>query len=174
MLRSAYVHPIVSADFGHRPLKHGDTKMFRDRVQEALKDFKDRLPVLFPLLTPCGVTIFYVPPRQGGKVDLDNLVRRAIIPAVHEIFKPPVTPATFFRALEKAQPGGPNLAKSLERYRGSPEFHVASYDVLCLPRLDDDPANGSVKLILHDSEPDQTTWSSLDGVLSDWEDHVGK
>jgi hypothetical protein len=51
MLRSVYTHPVISADFGHRPVKEGDSKVFRNSVQEALRKFKERFPVLFPLLT---------------------------------------------------------------------------------------------------------------------------
>ena len=35
------------------------------------------------------MTIIYVPPLKAPKVDLDNLARKAIIPAVHEILEPP-------------------------------------------------------------------------------------
>ena len=76
MLLSAYGHQFVSADFGHRALKEGDSRLFRDRVQTELKTLKDRLPIPLPLLTPCGVTVLYIPPIAGAKVDLDNLVRK--------------------------------------------------------------------------------------------------
>jgi hypothetical protein len=172
MLRSAYAHPFVSANFGHRPLQKGDTKAFRDRVQTELKAYKDRFPTPFPLLTSCGVTVFYVPPVKGDKVDLDNLVRKAIIPAVHDILKPPATWAAFWRSLLHATPNDPTVVAAQERYRHVTEFHVVSYEVLCLERLEDDPVNGSVKLLLHDGEPMRTAWSLLDEALSDWEDHV--
>lgn len=172
MLRSAYAHPFVSADFGHRPLRKGDTKVFRKRVHAELRAYKDRFPTPFPLLTPCGVTVFYVPPVKGDKVDLDNLVRKAIIPAVHEILRPPATWAVFLRSLLQATPNDPIVIEAQQRYRNVTEFHVVSYEVLCLERLEDDPANGSVKLLLHDGEPMRTAWSLLDEALSDWKDHV--
>jgi hypothetical protein len=172
MIRSVYAHPFVSANFGHRPLRKGDTKAFRDRVQTELKAYKDRFPTPFPLLTSCGVTVLYVPPLRGDKVDLDNLVRKAIIPAVHEILKPPATWAAFLRSLLRAKPNDPTLVAALGRYSNITEFHVASYEVLCLERLEDDPTDGSVKLLLHDGNPTRTAWSLLDQALSEWEDHV--
>jgi hypothetical protein len=112
MLRSAYTHPFVSADFGHCPVQTGDTKAFRDRVQTELKAYKDRFPTPFPLLTPCGVTVLYVPPNKGARVDLDNLVRKAIIPAVHDILKPPTTWNTFWHSLLEAKPDDPLVVEA--------------------------------------------------------------
>jgi len=172
MLRSGYSHPLVSADFGARPLQKGDTKIFRDRVQAELKAYKSRFPTPFPLLTPCGVTVFYVPPAKGNKVDLDNLVRKAIIPAVHEILKPPTTWATYWRSLLQARPGDPMVVEAQERYRNVTEFHVVSYEVLCLERLKNDPSNGYVKLLVHDGEPRRSSWSRLDEALDAWKEHV--
>ena len=172
MLRSAYTHPFISADFGHRPLQKGDTKVFRDRVQSELKAYKERFPTPFPLMTPCGVTVFYVPPVKGDKVDLDNLVRKAIIPAVHEILKPPVSFNAFWRSLLEARPDDPLVVEAQERYRNITEYHVVSYEVLCLDRLEDDPDNGSVKLLLHDGDPRRTAWTLLDDALGKWKDHV--
>ena len=85
MLRFAYGHASISVDFGHRPVKKGESKEFKERVETALKEFKERFSIPPPLLTSCGVTVLYVPPMNGAEVDLDNLVRKAIIPAVHNI-----------------------------------------------------------------------------------------
>jgi hypothetical protein len=172
MLRSAYAHPFVSANFGHRPLEAGDSEAFKKRVRAELEAYKSRFPTPFPLLIPCGVTVLYVPPVKGAKVDLDNLVRRAIIPEIHSILKPPASWGALWRSLLQATPNDPNVVASNEKYRKLTEFHVVSYEVLCLERLPDDPAVGSVKLLIHDGEPRRTAWTLLDSVLSDWKDHV--
>jgi hypothetical protein len=90
------------------------------------------------VLTTVGVTIIYVPPINGTKVDLDNLARKAIIPAVHDILQPPITSISFWRRLKEIQPGEPNIEASIDRYKGMPPVHVMSYDVLCVDRLADD------------------------------------
>jgi hypothetical protein len=46
------------------------------------------------------------------------------------------------------------------------------YDILCVDRLDDDPPNGSVKLLLHSGEAMQSTLTRLQNVLDEWENDV--
>jgi len=169
MVRSVYEHSFMSVDFGARAVKEGESKEFRERVRQGLLKAKARTPLLSPLLAPCGVTVLYLPPRNASRIDLDNLVRESIIPAVHEILQPPATPRDF---LLQVNPGeiDPHLAEMLERYKRAPKFHVTGYQVLCLPRTPEDPENGNVRLILHGGDFGQTTWELLDSALTEWED----
>jgi Holliday junction resolvase RusA-like endonuclease len=172
MSRYAYFHDLIAVDFGSRPLKEGDTEAFKKRVRDGLESYKKRIPLFSPLLTTVGVTIIYVPPTSGTKVDLDNLARKAIIPAVHEILQPPITSVAFWRSLKEIQPDNPDIALSIDRYKSMPPVHIVGYDILCVDRLDDDPPNGSVKLLLHAGEAMQSTLTRLQNVLDKWESEV--
>lgn len=172
MSRKAYLHELITVDFGPRPLKPGDTDRFKARVRGGLDLYKKRLPLLFPLLTTAAVTIIYVPPVSGTKVDLDNLARKAIIPAIHDIMQPPITSISFWRDLRNVHPDDPSIEASIERYKQMPTVHVTGYDILCVDRLADDPPNGSVKLLLHAGDAMQSTWSRLQDALDKWESDV--
>ena len=52
MTRSVYVQPFMSADFGARAVKEGESKEFRERVRHGLMKAKERTPLLYPLLAP--------------------------------------------------------------------------------------------------------------------------
>jgi hypothetical protein len=169
MVRSVYEHPFMSVDFGTRAVRQGESKEFRERVRQGLLEAKTRTPLLDPLLTPCGVTVLYLPPRNASKIDLDNLVREAIIPSVHEILQPPGTPRDFLTTVNSGKID-PELAGMLERYKRAPKFHITGYQVLCLPRTPEDPENGNVRLILHGGDVRQTPWQLLDSALTQWED----
>ena len=169
MTRSVYEYPFMSIDFGARAVKQGESKEFRERVRQGLTEAKTRTPLLYPLLTPCGVTVLYLPPLNASKIDLDNLVRESIIPSVHEILQPPGTPRDFLLRINPADVD-PHLAEMLERYKRGPKFHITGYQVFALPRNAEDPENGNVRLILHSGDVWKTTWEVLDSALSKWED----
>ena len=169
MVRSVYEQPFMSVDFGARAVKQGESKEFRERVREGLRKAREQSQLLSPLLAPCGVTVLYLPPENASKIDLDNLVRESIIPAVHEILQPPGTPRDFLLRIDSGDTD-PNLAAMLERYKRRPKFHITGYQVFALPRNREDPKNGNVRLILHGGDIWQTTWELLDSALSEWED----
>jgi hypothetical protein len=172
MTRTTFLHQVVTIDFGPRPLLEGDTDRFKAKVRRELQEYKQRIPFLFPLLTASAITIIYLPPKEGTKVDLDNLARKAIIPAVHEIMEPPATSATYWRALQQAQPNDQTVLNAIDQYKRSPKVHVSGYEVLCVDRLADDPPNGSVKLLLHSGDPTKTPLTRLERILDKWEDQV--
>jgi len=169
MILAVYEHPLVSMDFGPRAVEKGQSKEFKERVRRSLLDAKERLPLLYPLLVPCRVTALYLAPRRASKIDLDNLMRKAIIPAVHEILQPPAPPADFLLNLDTPRKN-PRLAQVLERYKRAPKFHITGYQICCLPRAKADPENGNVRLILHSGSARDTTWQSLDSALTEWEE----
>jgi len=169
MVRSVYERPFISVDFGARAVKKGESAEFRERVRQGLMKAKGRTLLLYPLLAPCGITVLYLPPRDASKIDLDNLVRESIIPAVHEILQPPATPRDFLLQVNRGK-SDPHLAEMLERYKGAPKFHITGYQVFALPRMSEDPANGNVRPVLHGGDMWQTTWEVLDSALNNWED----
>lgn len=169
MIRSVYEQPFVSVNFGARAVKRGESKEFKDRVRQALMEAKTRTPILYPLLTPCGITVLYLPPKTASKIDLDNLVRESIIPSVHEILQPPGSRHDFLVQINSNKVD-PDLAAMLRRYKQTPKFHITDYQVFALPRTPEDPENGNVRLILHGGDRLETTWDQLDSALAAWED----
>ena len=130
MARSVYEHPFMSVDFGARAVKQGESKEFRERVRQGLFEAKARTPLLYPLLAPCGVTVLYLPPRNASKIDLDNLMRESIIPAVHEILQPPGSPRDFLAKVNEDKIE-PHVAEMLERYKSAnPEFRYTLEDLM--------------------------------------------
>jgi len=89
---------------------------------------------------------------------------------VHEILQPPATPRDFLTRINTDTLEDPHFADMLARYKQAPKFHVAGYQVFCLPRTDDDPENGNVRLILHHGDPSHTPWQLLDDALTEWKE----
>lgn len=114
----------------------------------------------------------YVPPVKAPKVDLDNLARKAIIPAVHEILEPPSSSIAGLRRLKVKHPDGDEIDEFIQRLKKMRPVQVAGYDILCAERLPDDPRNGSVKLLLHAGDAMKSTLTHLKDVLDDWERDV--
>jgi hypothetical protein len=76
---------------------------------------------LNPLDHPIKITIFTVPPENGGK-DLDNLALN-VIPLIHEILRPPTFQKLGARRLQTSMP-----------ISGVHQEMVTSYEVIELPR----------------------------------------
>jgi Holliday junction resolvase RusA-like endonuclease len=172
MSRYAYFHALTAVDMGARPLVKGDSDLFKARVREGLVAYKKRIPLFSPLLVTVGVTIIYVPPVEAPKVDLDNLARKSIIPAVHEILEPPSSSLAGLRRLKAKHPEGSDIDEFIRRVQKMPPVQVAGYDILCAERLPDDPPNGSVKLLLHAGDAMRSTLTHLKDVLDEWERNV--
>lgn len=172
MVRSVYASSLLSMDFGPRALEHGESNQFRERVRAALTRAQSRNKLLFPILAPCAITILYLPPEKAIKVDLDNLALKFIVPGVHEILKPPATPRDFIGKLSEGEATDARTRNMLERWRNAPKFHIAYYQIFCLPRIKGDPAKGNVRLILHDGEKTKTSWKVLDSILDKWADSM--
>jgi hypothetical protein len=162
--RFAYFHDLTAVDLGARPLITGDSDRFKARVREGLAAYKKRIPLFSPLLVTVGVTIIYVPPVKAPKVDLDNLARKAIIPAVHEILEPPSFSIAGLRRLKVKHLDGDDIDEFIQRLKKMPPVQVAGYDILCAERLPDDPPNGSVKLLLHAGDAMRSTLTHLKDV----------
>jgi hypothetical protein len=172
MSRFAYFHKLTSVDLGTRPLAKGDSDLFRARVREGLDEYKRRTPLFSPLLVPVGVSIIYTPPTAAPKVDLDNLARRAIIPAIHEILEPPVSTLAGLRKMRGSKMDDPEFAELLGQLGKYSAPHVSGYDIFSVERLSDDPPNGSVKLLLHAGNAMKSTLTHLKNVLDEWERDV--
>lgn len=172
MVRSIYQNTFLSMDFGPRALAEGESNQFRDRVRAELNRARGRNKLLFPLLAPCAVTILYLPPEKAIKVDLDNLARRFIVPGIHEILRPPATARDFLEKISTGKGMDSRTRSMVERWRNAPKFHIAYYQIFCLPRIDKDPEKGNVRLLIHDGDRMKTSWKVLDAVLDKWADSM--
>ena len=103
-------------------------------------------------------------PLKAPKVDLDNLARKAIIPAVHEILEPPSSSIAGLRRLKVKHLDGDDIDEFIQRLKTMPPVQVAGYDILCAERLPDDPRSGSVKLLLHAGDAMRSTLTHLKDV----------
>lgn len=72
------------------PEVEGTTKVYKEHVEAAIKEFRERFGVLIPLRAPVGLEIVVKPSRRGRNVvDLDNVARNYVVPRVLDLFKPP-------------------------------------------------------------------------------------
>ena len=75
------------------PERPGTSEAYRERVADALRALRLRFqPLLTPLRVPLAVEVLIKPPppsRARALHDLDNVLRRYIIPNVVETFEPP-------------------------------------------------------------------------------------
>lgn len=170
-MRNLLITPPFMVDLAHAPVVKGDTNIFKANAETALTDFVDRHPLLFPLLTTIGVTILFTPPEKQS-LDLDNLARR-IIPAVHEILRPP---SDIIRTIDATTIKDFQLQdwhkQRLELLARTPEQSVTQYQIIRLPRMETDPKDGFVRLALNDGKPGGGLWRRMSRILEDWEHHL--
>jgi hypothetical protein len=147
--------------------KEGEGVAFKQSVQEALTKL-EKQHLLYPLLTPVGITILYLPPRQGQELDLDNLARR-VVPFFHDALKPP-SDLVHTLAIDDMPDGESKkyfMSKRAELSR-LPKVHIASYQVLRVPRTANDPIEGDVRLLIHAAGPYSGVWDCVTRTLSEW------
>lgn len=69
------------------------SKRWKQEIEEKLGEFQQRYGALLnPLVVPVALEVVIKPPppsRQNGEHDLDNILRRYLIPRVVDILKPP-------------------------------------------------------------------------------------
>jgi hypothetical protein len=164
----------LSFSVGHAPRRDGDRAQFAEALQRALVEFTQNFPILFPLHTQLGVTIFHIPPQTGtagtyGK-DLDNLAR-LIIPKVQEVCKPP---STVWHAHQTFAGSSldPRISewnrKEAELHRRIPAVAVSRYCAIELPRVLGDPPDGEVAIAFGDGQQIDSLWDQIDRFVDDW------
>ena len=152
-------------DFGHAPQKSGEKNIFKTQLKNELKNFREKFKLLFPLLHPISVIVTFIPPREKI-VDLDNLARY-IVPFVNEIFKPP----TIVQLTYKDTYLTDLLKKENEITQRFPPNSIASYQLIQIPRLENDPDNGKIGFLFTDGFYHMNNiWRTVDEVISKWED----
>jgi hypothetical protein len=115
-----------------------------------------------------------VRPARPQQIDLDNLVRRFIVPFVHEDLKPP---ATSLHAIENLKPEGSNdkwVLEGLQRLRRAHKHQITRYQVFSLPRLQDDPPEGKITVLIHGGDEIDERWNTYRRELNAWEGIVSR
>jgi len=157
----------LASDFlelGKAPAQEGDTVIFKDNLQKGLKEFKNKHKILFPLLQPISLLITFLPPRRNV-VDLDNLARY-IVPFVNEIFNPPASLSLTYdrRYLNNL------LKQEVKLMQKFPPNSISSYQLIHIPRKDNDPVNGEIKFVITNGlNIFRNVWNIVDETIEKWE-----
>lgn len=158
----------LTSDFvglGNAPMQEGETKIFKNKLQEQLKEFKEKHKILFPLLQPINITITFVPPKLNI-LDLDNLAKY-IVPFVNEIFQPPAT----HRFIYNNKYSNQLLKQETEISQKSPPYSIAGYQLIHIPRKDEDPINGRIDFVITDGFGlKSNVWHLIDNTIDKWEE----
>lgn len=154
-----------SIELGGAPYQKGDTRIFKSNLEKKLKEFKSKYRILFPLLQPISVTVFYTPPIQNV-LDLDNLARY-IVPLLTEIFEPPAI-------LELAYDSkflNDSLKREVSILQRFPKNGIANYQLIYRPRAEDTPDEGIINFYITDGMfLNNNIWRTIDRFIDKWED----
>jgi len=132
------------------PVAKGGGRPFREAVRNACQQFVNRHTFLRPLVVPLRITLLVVPPAQGK--DLDNIVLN-VIRAVNAVLQPHPEPWLLTPNLVPADSVG-------EEARQSRQVGVASYQVIELARAEDDPAEGTLTMVLGHGDNVRSIWAA--------------
>lgn len=165
---------MACADLGPPAAQEGESDILKARVREALQKMRKDYPLLNPLYSTVGVTLLYVRPVKAQQIDLDNLARRFVVPLVHEELKPPATP---LHAIENLKPEGSDdkwVLEGLQRLRRAHKHQITRYQVFSLPRLQDDPPEGKITVLIHGGDEIDERWRAYRRELDAWEGIVSR
>jgi hypothetical protein len=165
---------VASADLGPPPAQQGDSDIVKGKVRAALEKMRNQYSILNPLFSTVGVTVLYVRPLKAQAIDLDNLARRFIVPIVHEELKPP---ATHLHAIQHLKPDGVAndwVRNGLERLRRAHKHQIMRYQVFALPRIEEDPLEGKVSILIHGGDEIDRQWNNYRRELDAWEGVVAR
>jgi hypothetical protein len=152
-------------ELGGAPFQKGDTRLFKANLKKKLAEFKEKYKVLFPLLQPISVTVFYTPPTQNV-LDLDNLAKY-IMPRVTDIFKPPTT----LELTYDSKYLNDSLRREMRFSQKIPKNGITNYQLIYRPRTKETADKGIINFYITDGmSRDNNIWRSIDKVIDKWED----
>ena len=79
------------------PLKEGEDENYKRKykadITKLMQKYLDDHPIFKEIQSPILISTFYVPPKRGKnfRKDLDNIMLEYIMPAMNEIFYPPIS-----------------------------------------------------------------------------------
>ena len=134
----------IRIELPNAPLVGGETKIFKQKVREALATFHKEHPIFIPLHIPVNLNILYKPPKELEKDynDLDNIMRK-IVPVFNEIFEPPSTHVSHVN-LDNIRDKRlyDSLKRSQDRVPKSIRTSISGYDIFKMPRDPEDDSDG--------------------------------
>jgi hypothetical protein len=167
--RNEIIRPPLMMELHHAPRRKGDSERFVADLDVALREFKNKYRVLFPLATMLNVTVLMVPPLGGGK-DLDNLAR-LVLPKVHKIWSPP---SHFVHAACGSRHG--EFSSHWQAQRDSlprqQQESITEYRMFEIPRMPNDPEEGLVRLAVGAGFRSVEFREEIDEFLDKWRDDV--
>lgn len=131
-------------ELGGAPVKKGDKKVFKTRLENKLDEFQKKFKILFPLLHPIRLTVFYTPPKCNF-LDLDNLARYIIL-LVTDRIKPPAT----FRLSYDTKFLNQALKRESRLVQKFPQNGIGSYQLIYRPRKEETPEDGEIVFFISD------------------------
>ncbi|WP_097011286.1 hypothetical protein [Pseudodesulfovibrio profundus] len=146
---------------GSPPLKQGDSSDFKERIEQKLKKQMAKYRLQKPLLHPISCTIIVIQPDEtqyaGKQKDIDNYAFHFILPTVHQELAPLTTLGGIFN----------DTYLHSEDFEGFPPQKglpksVLQYTIIEIPRLNDDPKEGSVFMFLGKGRFHECYWKELD------------
>lgn len=156
------------------PERRDTSEAYRERVSHALRELRLRFQsLLTPLRVPLAVEVLIKPPppsRARALHDLDNVLRRYIIPNVVEIFEPPSNYLWAFERerLEQASVrSAPSLRGRLVSLPKSSAVGVIRFEAWRLPRTPGDDSAGFVSVsLVADAFGHGGPLSEVDGLVT--------
>ena len=144
---------------GGAPIASGESEIFKQNLAIKLSEFKSKHKILFPLIYPIGITVFYTPPIRNA-LDLDNLAR-LIIPMLIETFNPPSTMETSQKVIDIL----PQLKKTTKSSQKLPKNSITNYQIVNRPRKENSPEAGEIDLFVSDGmDFYNNLWNQIDYV----------
>lgn len=176
--QSALAKRPFRVNFGEPPQSIGSSRQFRSNVADALSMFRERFKdLLEPLVVPVGLEVVIKPPYAATREathDLDNLLRRYIVPTVVEMFQPP---SHFSWALDRdgaqtvdvARPA--RLPVMSSQPPKSTSVGLIRMEAWRIPRAQEDRSPGFVSIALvADDYGHRDSISSVDRIVDSWVD----
>jgi len=156
----------------NKPTKRGGSSEFKKEIKVILEDFKRKFNELFPLKSVLGLTILFLPPKNQG-IDLDNLARKYIVPFVNDIVRPPRNYADTID-MENMEDGflKKHLLDELNKLPKEPQYSITQYQIIEMPRLEQDSSEGYIRLLFNDGGYESNLWAKVKNILDEWEDAV--
>ena len=148
------------------PIASGDSSTFKENLTRTVDDYVDSEWYLKPLLNPVGITIFLLPPIKGNK-DFDNIAIDVISLLIDRL-QPPTNPEKALKQMYK----GKRSYESWGYNASIPDVGITSYQVLLMPRKEEDLANGYIKVNIFEDSYTQSFPSFLISTLDRYSEQL--
>lgn len=132
------------------PIKSGEGDEFIKKLKFKIDEYFERRWFYFPLLNPIALSVFIVQPKCTTK-DFDNLAK-LILPLYLKKLNPPTSIKPFLQEIEKYKLNKHSEDQLfLDIKEEFPKNGILSYQVIQLPRTEDSPDTGFIKVNFHNA-----------------------